>query len=96
MSRVHLDAIDYRASFQKDFRKAPANVQEAVESALECLLQNPQPSKLRLHSLNGYFNPKIFKVDVFPNRSWQITFEIDGSTAILRRLARHHDVDRRP
>jgi hypothetical protein len=31
-----------------------------------------------------------------PNRSWQITFELDGDTAILRRIARHKDLDRAP
>ena len=96
MARVKIDAIDYKASFQKDLLKSPPNVQEAVRVALIELMKNPQPAKLRLHSLEGCFHPRILKIDVFPNRSWQITFEMDGTKAILRRLARHRDIDRRP
>lgn len=96
MGRVQIDAIDYRASFKQDLFKAPSDVQRAVPRVLALLLQNPQPAKLRLHSLQGCFDPRILKVDVFPNRSWQITFEMDGTTATLRRLARHRDIDRRP
>lgn len=96
MSRVKIDAIDYKASFDKDFGKAPPNVRVAAADALKELMKNPQPAKLRLHSLHGCFSPRILKIDVFPNRSWQITFEMDGTTAILRRLATHRDINRRP
>lgn len=96
MARVKIDALDYKASFQKDLLKAAPNIQEAVRVALQELMKNPQPAKLRLHSLQGCFSPRILKIDVFPNRSWQITFEMNGATAILRRLAPHRDIDRRP
>lgn len=96
MARVTIDAIDYKASFEKDLLKAPPDVQKAVDLALKEVMKNPQPAKLRLHSLQGCFNPRILKIDVFPNRSWQITFEMNGTTAILRRLAKHRDIDRRP
>ncbi|AWB32685.1 hypothetical protein [Orrella marina] len=93
---MQINGIDAKESFQKDFKKAPANVQEAATKAIDDLLKNPQPNKLRLHSLSGCFNPKILKIDVMPNKSWQITFEMDGSTAILRRLGTHKTIDRRP
>ena len=96
MGRVQIDAIDYKASFRKDFQKCPPDIQEAARVALIDLMKNPQPAKLRLHSIQGCFNPRILKIDVFTNRSWQITFEMDGTTATLRRLARHRDIDRRP
>ncbi len=96
MASVQIDSLDYRDSFRKDLKKAPPDVRKAVADALEELLKNPQPAKLRLHSLTGCFNPKILKIDVMPNRAWQITFEMDGSTAILRRLGPHKTIDRRP
>lgn len=96
MARVQIDALDYKASFQKDLLKSPSDIQAAAHEALVELMKNPQPAKLRLHSLQGCFSPRILKIDVFPNRSWQITFEMDGTTAILRRLAKHRDIDRRP
>lgn len=96
MPGIQIDALAYKRTFEKDLKKAPPDVQKAVATALEDLMKNPQPAKLRFHSLTGCFDPKILKIDVFSNRSWQITFEMDGTTAILRRLARHKTIDRKP
>lgn len=57
MSRVKIDAIDYKASFDKDFGKAPPNVRVAAADALKELMKNPQPAKLRIHSLHGLLYP---------------------------------------
>lgn len=96
MASVVIMALDYKETFQKDFKKAPSDIQIEARKALEELMRNPQPNKLRLHSLTGCFDPKILKIDVMPNKSWQITFEMQGTTAILRRLARHKSIDLRP
>lgn len=48
-----------------------------------------------MHSLGGYY-PTIYKIDVFSNRSWQISFNIDGAVLVLRRLAPHRVMDRSP
>ena len=50
----------------------------------------------RLDALAGYAKPTIFKIDVYANKSWQITFEIAGTVAVLRRIAKHREIDRRP
>lgn len=96
MAAVQINSLTFKDTFQRDYKKAPPDVQKAVKPALEELKQNPQPAKLRLHSLTGCFDPKILKIDVMPNRSWQITFEMNGTTAVLRRLAPHKTIDRRP
>lgn len=31
-----------------------------------------------------------------PNKAWQVSFELDGSTAVLLRLRTHKEMDRRP
>ncbi|MGV2863296.1 hypothetical protein [Achromobacter sp. AGC39] len=49
-----------------------------------------------MHSITGCFDPRILKIDVLANKSWQITFEMDGSVAILRRLGTHRNIDRSP
>lgn len=59
-------------------------------------MQDPIPGRLRVHALKGYKDPRILKIDVFANKAWQITFEMDGETAILRRLGRHKDIDDTP
>jgi mRNA-degrading endonuclease YafQ of YafQ-DinJ toxin-antitoxin module len=91
---VQISDIAFSETFQRDFKKAPPEVQAAVGKVLEGMKQNPQPKKLRIHSVNGCFDPKIFKADVLPNHSWQITFHIEGTTAILRRLGTHKLADR--
>lgn len=96
MAGIEIDNFDYRLTFQRDLKKSPTEVRRVIEQVLDDLLKYPQPKKLRFHSLNGFFDPKIFKIDVFPNKSWQITFEMDGRTALLRRLATHREIDRSP
>lgn len=96
MASVQIDSLDYKETFQKDLKKAPPEILRELELVLEALMRNPQPAKLRLHSLTGCFDPRILKIDVTPNRAWQITFEMRETTAILRRLAPHKTIDRRP
>lgn len=93
---ILVEALSYKSRFARDLKGAPPDVQAAAKEALEALLQHPQPARIRIHTLQGYRNPKIHKIDLFTNRSWQLTFEMDGTTAILRRLGRHRDIDDRP
>lgn len=80
--------------FAAELRGAGPDVQSAAKSAIDRLLASPQSRSLRLHALSGYGKPTVYKIDVMSNRAWQITFELDGDTAILRRIARHKDLDR--
>ncbi len=77
-------------------RAAPADVQQDTAAAPKRLLQNAASGRLRLHALKGYPKPTIFKIDVRPDKSWQITFEMDGTEAVLLRLGTHKELDRNP
>lgn len=81
--------------FEKQYNRLPPEVAKAVNEALKLLLENPAASSLRLHALKG-FRPTIYKIDVFPNKSWQVSFELLGTTARLRRVAEHGTLDRAP
>ena len=83
-------------SYDADVKAAPADVISDATNAIDKLLRNSASGALRLHSLKGYPKPTIFKIDVRADRSWQITFELDGATAVLLRLAKHKELDRRP
>ena len=83
-------------SFDADVRAAPPDVVADATAALKKLMQNPGAGSLRLHALSGYPKPTIYKIDVRADRSWQITFELDGTTAVMLRLATHKVMDRRP
>jgi len=96
LAAVLIEALDYSETFARDYKKAPLEIRKKVGPALELLKQYPQPAKLRTHSITGCFSPRILKIDVTSNKSWQITFSMDGTTAILRRLATHKEIDRTP
>lgn len=81
--------------FQRDFRKLDEPLRLAVAQALKDLLNDPVPKALRHHTLSGY-RPTIHVVDVTRNHSHQITFECDGTTAVLLRIGTHKEIDRLP
>jgi len=93
---LHIARFDLSKRFLSDVRALPENVRSAANTALKLLKQNPRAKSLRLHTLKGTRKPTIWKIDVLPNHSWQIAFEMDGTTAVLRRIGTHRDIDRRP
>jgi mRNA-degrading endonuclease RelE of RelBE toxin-antitoxin system len=90
---ITLSRVEPSEKFRKSLEKAPPDVQKAARNALEYLLKNPNAKSLRLHRLTDY-TPPIWKIDVFPNKSWQIVFELRGETAFLVHLASHKNIDR--
>jgi mRNA-degrading endonuclease YafQ of YafQ-DinJ toxin-antitoxin module len=84
------------AKFERDWKSCPVDVRRSAAEALRKLIGNPAANRLRMHPLNGLGKPTIFKIDVFPNRSWQISFHLSGEVAILRRLCTHKEMDRNP
>lgn len=72
------------------------DVLAAAKDAIRDLFKDPIPAVRRLHSLSGYKNPKIFTIDVFSNKSYKISLEIDAGVANLRRVATHKEIDTRP
>ena len=90
---MQVTGFDFTPRFQRDFKAADPKLKEAVGAALKLLQSNHR--SVRTHSLSGH-KPKLFAMDVYSNHSWQITFELNGTTAILRRLGTHKDIDRAP
>lgn len=93
---VTVSEIKYSARFRADFRSAPPSVQQAVAAALKLLQVNPGAKSLRLHPLKGMPKPTVWKIDVYANHAWQITFELNGAVAELKRLGTHKTIDRDP
>lgn len=82
--------------FKKQYKKLEPSLRAAAQQAFKDMYKDPLPASLRFHSLNGYKNPRLFTVDVCSNKSHKISFEIDGETAILRKIATHKEIDRSP
>ncbi len=94
--RIVISGFSYSARFASDLRNAPAEIQQAARQALSMLQANPNARSLRLHRLTGYPKPGIWKIDVFTNHAWQITFELNDTVAELKRLGTHKAIDRTP
>ncbi len=96
MSRITITGLANSERFASDLRSAPAEVQGAALEALRLLQANPSAKSLRLHTLKGMPKPTVWKIDVYANHSWQITFELNGTVAELKRLGTHKTIDRDP
>lgn len=93
---IRVERFDYSERFKDELRSLPPDVVEAVRSALKELQRHPRSKSLRLHPLTGLPKPTVWKIDVFTNHSWQVTFELNGTTAELKRIGTHKSIDRDP
>jgi mRNA-degrading endonuclease YafQ of YafQ-DinJ toxin-antitoxin module len=91
-----IETISRNKKFESDFKKLPLDVQVAAKDAIRGLKKVPIPKSLRLHSLHGYKNPKVFTIDVMSNHAYKISLEIDGTHVILRRVGTHKILDSAP
>lgn len=93
---ITIERFAYSERFQAEIQKLKPDVLAAAKTALALLQSNPEARTLRLHTLTGLPKPTVWKIDVFANHSWQITFELNGTTAELKRIAPHKSIDRTP
>lgn len=97
MSRqIKIERFAYSERFQTELRKLSPDGIAAVKDALELLLVHPEAKSLRLHPLTGMPKPTVWKIDIYVNHSWQVTFELNGTTAELKRIGTHKSIDRAP
>jgi mRNA-degrading endonuclease YafQ of YafQ-DinJ toxin-antitoxin module len=94
--QIKIERFAYSERFKSELQKLQPYVVRAVKDALVLLQNNPEAKSLRLHPLTGLPKPTVWKIDVFANHSWQITFEINGTTAELKRVSTHKSIDREP
>ncbi len=82
--------------FERDYKRLDHGLQGKVDTVLLNLTKNPRSPMLRFEKLGGYRRPSIHTVHVTPNHSHKLSFEIDGDTAILRRIGTHKEIDGAP
>lgn len=93
---ICIERFAYSDRFRSEMRSLPPDVARATKDALALLQQNPRAKSLRLHPLTGLPKPTVWKIDVFANHAWQVTFELNGTTAELKRIGTHKSIDRDP
>lgn len=80
--------------YSRDFRKLTEQHQALVCDKLDDLMANPRPLGLGFEKLKGQKSPAIYSIHITGN--YKLTFEINGSSAWLRRVAPHDEIDRAP
>lgn len=91
---VAITALDFTVRFKRDYGKLPRSVSALLDSKLSDLLKNPRPPGLAFEKLQGYRRPLIYTIHITGN--YKLSMEIEGHTAILRRVACHDEIDRQP
>lgn len=83
----------FSEDFTKEYQDLPPNIQSGVLEALKKFKENPRAKSLRLLRLSA-IKPPVWKIDVFADRSWQISMRIQGSECALLLVATHKVMDR--
>lgn len=93
---VRIEFIKTCERFDRDYKRLPVDLQQATSKVLRHLLEYPLPAKLRFEKLSGPQRPSIYTVHVTSNHSHKISLELIGSTATIRRIGTHKEIDRAP
>lgn len=85
-----------RDSFANSFKQLRPEIKQEAVCAIADILRQPMPARLRFEKLSGYRNPSIYTIHITRNHSHKLSFEIQGTTAILRKIGTHKEIDRVP
>ncbi len=88
--------FDRYPAFRKGMSKLPIEIRDQAKEVLKKLLKDPQPKSIRLEKLSGYKRPDIYTIHATANHSHKISFELEGSRAVMRRIDTHKRIDRSP
>lgn len=91
-----VEELAYSDKFLHELKRLDPGTQNAAKEALRLLQTNPKASTLRCKPRTGLGRPLIWKIDVYSNKSYQISFEMVGRVAHLKRIATHKQIDRNP
>lgn len=83
-------------SFQNRLKSLPDEIRADAIEVIKDLLKDPMPKRIRFHRHEGYSRPTIFTVHVTRNHSHKLSLELRGTTAILRSIGTHKQIDRAP
>jgi hypothetical protein len=89
--------VQYTDRFSRDYSGLSDDIKDEVDKCLRALSQDPIPGSRRPHSVTPRGKkPTIFTVDVTSNKAYKLSFHFDGAVAVLRRIATHGEIDRKP
>lgn len=92
---IRISAWKKSKRFHRDYDKLDIEMRDLVDGKLQELTKTPIPAGLAFEKLKGHSNPDIYSIHVTGN--YKVSMElINGSTAFLRRVANHDEIDRAP
>ena len=83
----------FSPTFLQQYEGLAPDIKERVGKALQKFKENPRAGSLRFHRLTDV-KPPVWKIDVLPNRSWQVAMHITGDTCELIAVCSHKDMDK--
>jgi len=86
--------VQYANKFKRDRKRLENSLRKRLDEKIKDLYRNPMPAGLRFEKLQGYRNPDIYTIHITGN--YKASLEINGSTAKLRRVRNHNEIDRQP
>ena len=81
-------------SFKKSYKRLSIDTQNAVKKSLPLLLEDPVPTKLHYHQLQGIKGEPIYTIHVTSDDCYKASFTIADGVAIFRRVGTHAKIDR--
>ena len=90
---IRIGQFRHTKLFKKDFKQLPPAIRKRAETCLGNLLSNPTLPALQVKKRKGKRKnaPDIWQARV--TGDVRLTFEMDGETAILRRIGTHTHID---
>jgi len=85
----------FKKDYKKIARKSP-DLKFEVDDCIKDLFKDPIPRKRRFKKYTEYDDPNRYSVHVTSNHSHKISLQLDGETAMLRRVSTHGKVDADP
>jgi mRNA-degrading endonuclease RelE of RelBE toxin-antitoxin system len=89
-----IKTTDFTDRYKRDYKGLSPELKNAAKSAIQMLKDNPHSTKIRLEKLNGYKNPSIYTIHINGHHTHKISFELQGSHAVFRRIGTHKEIDR--
>lgn len=80
--------------YARRYKKLTSDMKSRVDKKLDDLQTNPRPPGLDFEKLKGYKNPDVYTIHITGN--YKLSFEINGTIALLRRVGTHDEIDRAP
>ncbi len=94
---LRIEIVDATSEcFTSGFKRLPSEIKAEAAQALSDLLRTPHLGRLRIEKLSGYKKPGIYTIHITRNHSHKASFEINGTTAIMRKVGTHKEIDRAP